>query len=130
MPSFGSSSRRQLQTCDQRLRKVFEEVLRKFDCTVLCGYRNEEDQNKAYDQGRSKVRYPHGKHNTNPSRAVDVAPYPIDWENLDRFYYFAGYVMNEARNQGIRLRWGGDWDSDTEVTDNDFNDLVHFELVE
>jgi hypothetical protein len=28
----------------------------------------------------------------------------------------------------IPLRWGGDWDSDTEVNDNGFDDLVHFEL--
>ena len=31
---------------------------------------------------------------------------------------------------GVRLRWGGDWDSDLEVDDNDFDDLPHFELVD
>jgi len=29
---------------------------------------------------------------------------------------------------GIRLRWGGDWDGDTELDDNKFDDLPHFEL--
>jgi hypothetical protein len=29
----------------------------------------------------------------------------------------------------LKLRWGGDWDMDTEVKDNKFDDLVHFELV-
>ena len=130
MPQFGNASRRRLQTCDARLRRVFEEVVKHCDCTVLCGHRGQEEQDKAYEEGRSKVRWPNGKHNSNPSRAIDVAPYPIDWENLDRFYYFSGYVMNEARHQGVKLRWGGDWDSDTEVSDNSFNDLVHFELVE
>ena len=66
---------------------------------------------------------------------VDVAPYPIDWEDLDRFRYFAGYVMGVAailHSEGLithRLRWGGDWNRDTQVKDNSFNDMPHFELV-
>ena len=31
--------------------------------------------------------------------------------------------------KGIPLRWGGDWDVDTELKDNDFDDLPHFELL-
>jgi peptidoglycan L-alanyl-D-glutamate endopeptidase CwlK len=32
---------------------------------------------------------------------------------------------------GVKLRWGGNWDRDGEpVTDQDFQDLVHFELAE
>lgn len=31
---------------------------------------------------------------------------------------------------GIDIRWGGNWDMDGEpVTDQNFQDLVHFELV-
>ena len=29
---------------------------------------------------------------------------------------------------GIDLIWGGDWDGDTDLKDNAFDDLVHFEL--
>ena len=29
---------------------------------------------------------------------------------------------------GIDLIWGGDWDGDTDLNDNNFDDLVHFEL--
>ena len=29
---------------------------------------------------------------------------------------------------GIPVRWGGDWDDDTEVKDTGFKDLPHFEL--
>jgi len=130
MPQFGNTSIRRLSDCDYRLRRVMHEVIRDFDCTILCGHRNEEDQNEAYDKGQSKVRWPDGKHNSTPSRAVDVAPYPIDWEDHSRMYYFAGYVMATAKRLGIKLRWGGDWDGDTEVKDNGFNDLVHFELDE
>ena len=30
---------------------------------------------------------------TNPSRAVDVVPYPIDWDDRERFHLFAGFVI-------------------------------------
>lgn len=67
--------------------------------------------------------------------AVDVAPYPIDWEDRDRLHYFAGYVMGTAAylyDLGVmsyRVRFGGDWDMDTQTADNTFDDLVHFELI-
>ena len=128
MPKFGKSSKRRLATCDDGLQNLFYEVVQHFDCSVIIGHRGEKDQNKAFDEGKSKVRYPEGKHNSNPSTAVDVAPYPIDWEDRERFIYFAGFVKGIASEMGIPLRWGGDWDNDTQLSDNKFDDLVHFEL--
>ena len=128
MPKFGSTSKRRLSTCEKDLQLLFKEVVRGFDCTIVCGYRGEKDQNEAYERGNSKVKYPHGRHNANPSRAVDVAPYPIDWSDRDRFHYFAGYVKGIASQMGIDVIWGGDWDNDTDLKDNGFDDLVHFEL--
>ena len=130
MPSFSARSRERLETCDERLVDVFDEVVKHFDCTILEGWRSEEDQNEAFRTGRSKLKYPDGKHNKQPSFAVDVAPYPVDWENLDRFRYFAGFVMGIASQMGTRLRWGGDWDGDTELRDQKFVDLPHFEVLE
>ena len=97
---------------------------------VLEGHRGEEKQNAAYDKGNSKVRYPNGKHNQSPSVAVDVAPYPIDWADRDRFHYFGGYVLGVAKQMGLNIRWGGDWNQDTQTKDNKFDDLVHFEIKE
>ena len=74
MPKFGRSSRERLATCDDRLQKVFNEVIKYIDCSVLEGHRGEERQNKLCDEGKSKVRYPDGRHNANPSNAVDVTP--------------------------------------------------------
>jgi peptidoglycan L-alanyl-D-glutamate endopeptidase CwlK len=128
MPKFGSTSKRRLSTCEKDLQLLFKEVVRGFDCTIVCGHRGEEAQNEAYKRGNSKVKYPHGRHNANPSRAVDVAPYPIDWTDRDRFHYFAGYVKGIASQMGIDVIWGGDWDNDTDLKDNGFDDLVHFEL--
>lgn len=80
--------------------------------------------------GFSKVRFPNSRHNVNPSLAVDVAPWPIDWMDTERFIYFGGYVKGIAAQLGIPIRWGGDWDGDFELKDNLFNDYGHFEIQE
>lgn len=129
MPRFSNTSATRLAQCDPRLRAVFDEVIRHFDCTILCGHRAKAEQDAAFAAGNSKVQWPNGKHNTVPSLAVDAAPYPIDWEDRERATFFAGVVMGTAWQMGIELRWGGDWDRDTQVNDNTFDDLWHFELV-
>ena len=130
MPRFGSRSINRLKTCDQKLQELFYEVVKHFDCSIIEGNRGEERQNKAYADGKSKVKYPNGKHNKFPSVAVDVAPYPIDWSDRDRFHYFGGFVLGVAKQMGMNIRWGGDWNQDTETIDNKFDDLVHFEIKE
>lgn len=130
MPSFSQRSRARLITCDKRLQDLFEEVVKGFDCIILQGHRGEEEQNRYYAEGKSKLKYPQSKHNKIPSLAVDVAPYPVNWSDKERFYYFAGYVKGIAQFLGIELRWGGDWDSDTHIHDQTFFDLPHFEINE
>ena len=128
MPRFGKRSRTNLATCDERLQKVFNEVIKTVDCSVIEGQRSKERQNKLYEEGKTKVRYPKGRHNASPSRAVDVCPYPIDWNDRERFHLFAGYVLGVANRKVITLRWGGDWNMNWEVDDNQFDDFPHFEL--
>ena len=128
MPKFGKTSKRRLETCEKDLQDLFNEVVKYFDCSVLVGYRGRNEQDNAYESGHSKVKWPNGKHNKKPSFAVAVAPYPVDWEDRERFIYFGGFVKGCAFRMGISLRWGGDWDNDTQLSDNNFDDLVHFEL--
>lgn len=136
MPSFGTKSLSCITTCHPDLQILFSTVVEKFDCSVICGHRGEIEQAEAFEEDNSRVEYPDSKHNSYPSMAADVAPYPVDWNDIHRFYFFAGQVMAVAEalyHQGVmehRVRWGGDWDGDTEVKDNRFNDLVHFELIE
>ena len=130
MPRFGTKSKMQLHTCDDRLKELFNKVVKDFDCTVIEGYRGKTKQNSAYKRGNSKLKFPRGRHNRMPSVAVDVIPYPIDWKDRDRMHYFAGYVLGIARTMGLNIRWGGDWDQDTKTKDNKFDDLVHFEIKE
>lgn len=130
MAAFGVYSRTRLVTCDPRLQQLFNEVVKHFDCRVLCGHRTEAEQNQALHDGYSKLAWPLSKHNTNPSMAVDVVPWPVDWEDRERMVYFAGLVKGVALGLGLKVRWGGDWDSDTEVMDEKgLRDLPHFELV-
>jgi peptidoglycan L-alanyl-D-glutamate endopeptidase CwlK len=135
MPNFTLTSRTKLATCHQDLQTLFNEVIKTFDCTILEGYRDEEAQEKAFKAGNTKLHWPNGNHNSLPSNAVDASPYPVQWDNPNRFYWFAGYVMGIAqklKDEGRithLVRYGGDWNQNKEITDNNFNDLVHFELV-
>jgi peptidoglycan LD-endopeptidase CwlK len=129
MPIFSTESQMRLSSCHYDLQVLFREVIKYFDCSILWGYRGEEIQNKFYRLGQSQKKFPDSLHNQMPSLAVDVAPFPIDWKDENRFHYFAGFVMGIAATLNIPIRWGGDWNRDTEVKDNKFNDLGHFEIV-
>jgi len=128
MPAFSEKSMEKLRTCHPDLVNLFQTVVTEFDCRVLDGHRGLGEQMAAVSEGRSKTPWPESKHNAEPSLAVDVAPFPVDWKDVRRFYYFGGYVRAVAAELGIAIRWGGDWDGDTVVKDQTFNDLVHFEL--
>lgn len=130
MPEFGERSKKALESAHPKLRNLFEDVVKNYDCAVLCGFRNESDQETAYVHGFSKVRYPNSKHNSYPSMAVDVAPWPVNWKEERKFYHFAGYVKATAEKLGIKIRWGGDFNQDGDFTNDAFVDLPHWELVE
>lgn len=119
-----------LQTCDERLQRLFTEVIKHVDCTVIQGHRGKDEQDEAFRKGHSKLKFPNSKHNSFPSKAVDVAPYPIDWTNRERFTYFAGIVKGLAISMNIPLRWGGDWSRNFDPKDETFLDLPHFEIDE
>ncbi|MFC1537143.1 M15 family metallopeptidase [Pseudomonadota bacterium] len=121
MPHFGKSSTRRLASCHNDLQRLFNEVIKERDCSILCGFRCEVEQDEAYQSGKSKVMWPNSNHNSNPSMAVDVAPYPIDWDDLERFDEFADFVKAKADEMGIAVRWGGDFSS--------FYDGPHWEIV-
>jgi len=133
MPNFGNRSQSNLATAHPELQRLFNKVIKTYDCAVICGYRNQEDQDKAFHSGQSKTPWPQSKHNSQPSMALDVVPWfftkpNIRWEDKDKFYHFAGYVQAVADQLGISIRWGGNWDSDEELHDQTFFDLPHFEL--
>ena len=120
MPRFSLESLKKLSTCDNQLQTLFHEVIKDFDCTIICGHRNEADQNKAFADGKSKLKWPDSKHNTSPSKAVDVVPYPVDWLNIRSFERLNMVVNRKAIDLGIGIDWGGDWKK--------FRDYPHYQL--
>jgi len=121
MASFGKVSLDRLATCHLDLQRLFNEVIKDEDCTILCGHRGEQEQNDAFDRGYSRLRWPHGKHNSVPSMAVDVMPYPIDWSDIPRIVTFANFVKLKSQELGITIQYGGDWKY--------FWDYPHYELI-
>lgn len=133
MPEFSKLSEIRLATCDPRLQSILREAIKRVDFTVLCGHRGQEEQDEAYQRGTSKLRWPQSKHNSLPSQAVDIAPWfpdvKIDWKDSAAFARLAGYIQRIADEQGIKIRWGGDWDGDWRSLDERFVDLPHIEIV-
>lgn len=121
MPAFSQRSKDRLASCDVSLKTLFNDVIQHIDCTILVGHRGKEDQDIACHDGKSNTPWPTSCHNATPSRAVDAAPYPIDWNDIDRFRTFAAIVKERADALGIRIRWGGDFVH--------LKDYDHFELL-
>lgn len=129
MPKFSKISLRRLETCHPSLQELCQEVIVHVDFSVLCGYRNEEEQEQAVREGKSRVHYPDSKHNQMPSLAVDVAPYPVDWNDPARFARLYGHFERIAFQRRIPIRWGGDWNNNFRTKDERLIDMPHIELV-
>jgi hypothetical protein len=112
MYKYSRSSKKHLNTCDNQLVLLFNEVIKEIDCSIICGHRGRKEQEDAFNRGASKLHYPHSKHNKYPSMAVDVLPYPFnhDW-NREQFEPLAEVVKRKAKELGIKIEWGGDWET-------------------
>jgi len=101
------------------------------DISILEGHRDRFRQNKAFREGKSQVQWPDGKHNSKPSKAVDFQPYPLP-ERKEKLWaalaYIAGRAIEIGKRRGLVVRWGGDWNSNGDLTDNNFDDLYHLEV--
>ena len=127
MSKLSSASEARLATCHPDLQALIREAVLVFPLVVLEGERTAERQAQLVATGKSKTL--NSKHLTRPSNALDFAPDPIDWADTARFYFYAGYLRGIAMKLGINIRWGGDWDSDTNVAEERFKDLGHIELA-
>jgi len=124
MPKFGKRSREKMKGVDSRLINVMNELIKLMDVTIIEGLRTKERQEELVAKGASKTKF--SKHIE--GKALDLSPYPIDWENRDGFYYMGGMIRGIAQQLGYDIRYGGDWDSDGQTKDNNFDDLVHIEI--
>lgn len=134
MPHFGTRSLERLETVDPDLVAIFTELIRLVDVSILCGSRSEADQNAAVASGNSRTPWPQSRHNCPEpgqlSRAVDWAPYPIDWNAADRFLLCGGLLWGIAEGLEVEVRLGSDWSRNGRANGNGFEDLGHVELWE
>ncbi len=118
-------------------------VAKHIDNSVIYGPRTWEQQKVLVEQGFSKtmnsMHLP--RHSETGEKlpldqggmswAVDLAPYPINWNDLNRFIYLGSAMLAIAKEifpDGWWMRWGGDWDGDTMFDDQKFMDYAHLEL--
>ena len=136
MPKFSKASLSKLESCHKDIQSVMNEAIKHMDFVVLAGYRTPNEQFELYKKGRTfqggkwvktgnTVTNLDGKtklsnHNYSPSLAIDIAPYPIDWNDTDRFEALAEVVKKAAKTVGVDITWGGDWVSPI--------DMPHFQI--
>jgi len=139
MPHFSQRSRDRLGTCHPRLIKLFEEVVKHYDCLVIKGYRKPEKQKELVAQGFSKSL--DSRHARKPAQAVDVIPFPLkssDWIDLKRFFEFSGFVKGtclQMQRDGrldasFELVSGLDWSGQDNPDDQSLMAGPHFEIRE
>ena len=138
MPKFSKKSLEYLNKCHPDSIIVCNELIKYIDFTVLSStVRTVEEQKKFVAEGKSKTM--DSKHligvKRDKSDAVDITPYPIDWNDKLRQCYLAGWFLGVAEmlfTFGViksRFRWGGDWNRNNNFKDETFLDREHFERI-
>jgi peptidoglycan L-alanyl-D-glutamate endopeptidase CwlK len=125
MYKWGKASKDRLATCDKRLQEMANMMLARseFDLTITCGHRTEKEQNEAFEKGTSRAKFGQSKHNTFPSKAIDIVPLPLNWDVKDRRWQeMALNAMWCAGKLGFEITWGGSFKK--------FFDMPHIEIKE
>ena len=149
MFAFGPKSLAKLEGVHPDLVRVLKLAISQspLDWMILEGVRTVERQHSLYGQGRSVAQLRakgvdprHSKPtmqtvtwtlNSNhfAGRAVDVVPYPVDWNDVGKFDAIAKCILAAAEELGIRVRHGHDWDMDGVRREKGEADGPHFEIV-
>ncbi len=116
MPRFGKKSKKNMEGIHPDLIRVLDAAIKRYDFSVIEGLRTEERQRELVAAGKSQITK--SKHLT--GHAVDIAPWPIDWNDTGRIKDMLLNVLEEASQMGVGLRIGGNWSS--------FKDYPHLEL--
>lgn len=121
MPKFSKTSLKHLKTCDERLQLIMNHAINIVDFSIICGHRDKQTQDSLFKQGKSMVKWPNSKHNSLPSKAIDIIPYPVNWNDFVAFENLAKIIKDTAKYYDIGIEWGGDW--------KHFKDYPHFQLT-
>lgn len=138
MYKLGNKSKEKLKGVHPDLVKVIEKAISisEQDFTVLEGIRTPARQRQLYAQGRTApgpvvtwtLNSRHFVQQDGYGHAVDLAPWPIDWNTISKFDAIADAMFKAAKELGVAIRWGADWDSDGNPRERGETDSPHFEL--
>lgn len=121
MSKYGNKSKERLELAHPDLQKIANDLILLMDVSILCSYRDESEQNAAYSEGKSQLKWPESKHNVSPSMAIDIVPYPVDWNDLERFEQMCVLIESLAHINNVKIRLGRDFS---------FKDYSHVELID
>lgn len=124
---FSDKSLKKLYTCHPLLVELMLYAIRtsEDDFSIICGFRSDKDQQKAYENEKSDLDAGESNHNKKPSLAVDIATYPIpttpkEWHDaIPTFIELGDHIQKCAAFIDIPIVWGGNWRS---------GDYGHYEL--
>mgnify|MGYP000128209097 CR=1 FL=1 len=130
MALFSKQSLETLDGVHPLLVEWAHELIQVIDFKVVSGVRTRATQMQYVSRGVSKTM--NSKHliqKDGYSHALDLAPYPVDWSDLRRFYILAGAGLGIADQLNIPMTWGGRWNPlDDRFKVPSFNDLGHFQI--
>jgi peptidoglycan L-alanyl-D-glutamate endopeptidase CwlK len=137
---LSNRSRSNLEGVHPDLVAVVERAIEitKQDFLVVEGVRTPARQKVLFAQGRTKpgrkVTWTmNSNHFVNKTtkfgHAVDIAPFPVDWNDTRKFDAMATAMFRASRELGVLIRWGANWDQDENVRERGEHDSPHFELV-
>ena len=132
MPYFSERSLEILETLHPDLQKIAHRTIKRIDFSVTEGHRTKEEHQKKLDhkpKPLTQVSWEESKHSLTPSKAGHFDPYPIDYSDRDSYHFLAGIILATGWEMGILIRWGGDWNMNWSVRDNNFDDLAHYEII-
>lgn len=157
--SFGATSAARLSTCHPDIQRVLRLAITRtpIDFMIVEGVRTDEQAYVNFGKGRTVAqlaaagvpnpeRYAkprlakvtwlknplstkHRKQADGWSHAVDVLPAPYDWKDIKLFDAVATVILTCAKELGVAMRWGRDWDGDGVKGEKGETDGPHFELV-
>ena len=136
---------------DERLQRVVKRAIQlsKQDFMVLEGVRTRQQCMVNYGNGRTTAEcvakgVPAQYANPNAAKvtwlndpfaskhcdgkAVDLVPYPVDWDDLKKFDAIAQAMLQASKELGIAIRWGADWNSNGRPRERGESDSPHFEI--
>ncbi len=134
---LGSRSLMRLKGVEPGLVRVVKRaaLLSTQDFMVLEGVRTPERQRELYAQGRTTpgdivtwtLTSNHFKQADGFGHAVDLVPYPVDWNDPAKFDAIYRAMMSAAAIEGVPIRSGMDWDRDGKLREAKEHDSPHFE---